>query len=117
MDITALNPKTNLAQIVLSGDGPGNAPANFYADNLYFYRADGTSITDGTVEPGTVGLPLDFELPPSDYKFEGFEGADSAIEGNPDQSGANTSATVMRMTSVFATLVMQLPTRVLFTKQ
>jgi len=99
MDIKALNPKTNLAQIVLSNDGPGNAPSNFYADNMYFYREDGTSITDGTVEPGTVGLPLDFELPnPSDYSFEGFEGADSAIEANPDQSGANTSSTVMRTT-------------------
>lgn len=99
MDITALNPKTNLAQIVLSGDGPGNAPANFYADNLYFYREDGTNISSGTVEPGTVGLPLDFELPnPSDYTFLGFEGADSAIEANPDQSGANPSPTVMRTT-------------------
>lgn len=99
MDITALNPKTNLGQIVLSGDGPGNAPSNFYVDNMYFYRADGTSITDGTVEPGMVGLPLDFELPnPADYVFEGFEGADSAIEANPDQSGANTSSTVMRTT-------------------
>lgn len=97
MDITALNPKTNLGQIVLSGDGPGNPPTSFYADNLYFYREDGTTITPGTIEPGTVGLPLDFELPnPSDYKFEGFEGADSAIEANPDQNGVNTSATVMR---------------------
>lgn len=99
LDIKSLNPKTKLAQIVLSGDGPGNAPSNFYADNLYFYREDGMSITSGTVNPGTVGLPLDFELSnPSDYTFEGFEGADSAIEANPDQSGANTTSTVMRTT-------------------
>lgn len=94
MDITALNPRTNLGQIVLSGDGPGNPPTNFYADNLYFYREDGSGIT-----PETVGLPLDFELSnPSNYAFLGFEGADSAIETNPDQSGVNMSSTVMRTT-------------------
>jgi len=94
MDITGLNPKTNLGQIVLSGDGPGNPPSNFYVDNMYFYRADGTDIT-----PQAVNLPIDFELTnPANYVFLGFEGADSAIETNPDQSGINTSATVMRTT-------------------
>ncbi|MEM9545725.1 MAG: Ig-like domain-containing protein [Bacteroidota bacterium] len=93
MDISSLNPKTSLGQIVLSGDGPGNPPANFYADNLYFYRED------GSITPETVTLPLDFELSnPANYAFLGFEGADSAIETNPDQSGVNTSATVMRTT-------------------
>lgn len=43
-----------------------------------------------------VSLPLDFELDPQAYTYEGFEGADSAIETNPDQSGTNTSANVMR---------------------
>jgi len=42
-----------------------------------------------------ISLPLDFELDPASYDFVGFEGADSAIEGNPDMNG-NTSATVMR---------------------
>lgn len=94
MDITGLNPKTNLGQIVLSGDGPGTPPSNFYVDNMFFYRNDGTSIT-----PQTVELPLDFELSnPANYGFLGFEGADSAIEVNPDQTGINTSATVMRTT-------------------
>ncbi len=45
-----------------------------------------------------VVLPLDFEQPAANYTFEGFEGADSAIETNPDQTGENTSATVMRTT-------------------
>ncbi|MDF1694399.1 MAG: hypothetical protein P1U56_01115 [Saprospiraceae bacterium] len=94
MEITGLNPRTNLGQIVLSGDGPGTPPANFYVDNMYFYKEDGTSIT-----PETVSLPLDFELDnPSNYAFLGFEGAESSIEPNPDQSGINTSATVMKTT-------------------
>lgn len=92
MDITGLNPKTNLGQIVLSGDGPGTPPSSFYADNLYFYREDGSDIT-----PEAVRLPVDFELSnPTNYTFSGFEGADPAIVTNPDQSGVNTSATVMR---------------------
>lgn len=92
MDISSLNPKTNLGQIVLSGDGAGTAPSNFFADNLYFYRDDGTNIS-----PETVELPLDFELSnTSNYVFVGFEGADSGIITNPDQSGENTSATVLR---------------------
>lgn len=92
MDITDLNPKTNLGQIVLSGDGPGTPPSNFYLDNLYFYREDGSDIT-----PQAVSLPIDFELSnPANYVFLGFEGADSSIQPNPDQSGINTSATVMR---------------------
>ncbi|HKK88483.1 MAG TPA: hypothetical protein VJ917_06510, partial [Saprospiraceae bacterium] len=94
MDITGLNPKTTLGQIVLSGDGPGTPPSNFYADNLYFYREDGTDIT-----PEAVVLPIDFELSnPVNYTFEGFEGADSQIETNPDQGGLNISSTVMRTT-------------------
>ncbi len=94
MDISGLNLKTNLGQIILSGDGPGTPPANFYVDNMYFYRADGQDIT-----PQVVNMPIDFELSnPANYVFLGFEGADSAIEANPDQSGINTSANVMRTT-------------------
>jgi len=94
MDLTGFNPKSNVGQIVLSGDGPGNPPTNLYVDNMYFYRADGTDIT-----PQAVSLPLDFELSnPANYTFSGFEGADSAIEGNPDPNGVNMSATVMRTT-------------------
>jgi hypothetical protein len=43
-----------------------------------------------------VGLPVDFESTTLTYNFEGFEGATSTIEANPDQSGENTSATVMQ---------------------
>ncbi len=92
MDLSSLNPKTNLGQIVLSGDGPGTPPSNFFADNLYFYREDGSNIS-----PETVELPLDFEISnTSNYVFVGFEGAESEIVSNPDQSGLNTSSTVLR---------------------
>jgi len=94
MDITSLSPKTNLGQIILSGDGPGDPPSNFYVDNMFFYNANGDDIT-----PANVSLPLDFEIEnKANYAFVGFEGADSAIETNPDQTGVNTSETVMRTT-------------------
>ncbi len=45
-----------------------------------------------------VSVPIGFESTALTYDFEGFEGAASAIEGNPDQSGVNPTATVMRTT-------------------
>lgn len=94
MDITGLSPRTNLGQIVISGDGPGDPPSNFYVDNIYFYNNNGDDIT-----PTTVRFPLDFEIDnQANYNFQGFEGADSAIITNPDQSGINTSENVMRTT-------------------
>jgi hypothetical protein len=48
------------------------------------------------VEPPGVELPVDFENPNLNYGIFGFEGADSALEANPDPTGINTSATVLR---------------------
>ncbi len=45
----------------------------------------------------SIGLPVDFELGAGAYDFGGFEGADSAVEANPDMNG-NESATIMRTT-------------------
>ena len=45
-----------------------------------------------------VALPIGWESMSLTYDFLGFEGADSAIETNPDQSGINPTATVMRTT-------------------
>ena len=45
-----------------------------------------------------VELPVDFESTTIDYNVIGFEGADSAVEANPDPSGINTSNTVVRTT-------------------
>ena len=47
---------------------------------------------------GGVALPVDFEDPNLNYVIIGFEGADSAIEANPDPSGINTSGNVVRTT-------------------
>ena len=43
-------------------------------------------------------LPVDFESTTLDYNVIGFEGADAAVEANPDPSGENTSDTVVRST-------------------
>jgi hypothetical protein len=73
----------------------GSVPAattNYFFDDMMFGGAGG-----GTgVLP--VTLPVDFESTELTYDFGGFEGAESAIETNPDQTGENTSATVMRTT-------------------
>ncbi len=69
----------------LPGDG-----STYYYDNI-----EVTEIID-TTPP--VTLPIGFENTSLTYDFVGFEGADSAIETNPDQTGENTSATVMRTT-------------------
>jgi len=66
----------------LSGDGFGPSPGDLEGS---------LTLTDFT-----IGLPLDFELPAEAYEFLGFEGADSAIEENPDQSAPNESETIMR---------------------
>lgn len=46
----------------------------------------------------SVSLPVGFESTILTYDFEGFEGAASAIEANPDPSDINPTATVMRST-------------------
>lgn len=45
-----------------------------------------------------VALPIGFESTSLTYDFIGFEGADSAIIDNPDPSGINPTAKVMRST-------------------
>lgn len=69
----------------LAGDG-----STYYYDNI--------EVVDAGAGSPRVSLPVDFESTELNYVFEGFEGAASAIETNPDQSGENTSATVMRTT-------------------
>ena len=57
---------------------------------------DNVSLIEGTTGDPVVFLPVDFELDAGLYDFVGFEGAASAIEGNPDATGVNTSPNVMR---------------------
>ncbi|NND63154.1 MAG: hypothetical protein HKN48_08150 [Flavobacteriaceae bacterium] len=61
---------------------------------------DGTTYYFDDVELAIsgIGLPLDFEDPIANYQIIGFEGADSALEANPDPTGVNTSSTVVRTT-------------------
>ena len=62
----------------------------FYYDNIALAAGGG----GGGGDP--VELPLDFEDPDLDYGLVGFEGAESEVLPNPDQTGVNTSATVVR---------------------
>lgn len=79
---------TDIDQIVIFPDFDART-----SDNIIFF--DSITFSDGIVgDP--VALPVDFENTNANYNIVGFEGADSAIETNPDQSGVNTSATVVR---------------------
>ncbi len=62
----------------------------YYWDNLTQVNLGGGS------DP--VFLPVDFENSNANYNIIGFEGADSALETNPFQSGINTSETLVRTT-------------------
>jgi len=67
-------------------DGVEGDGSTYYFDNI-------AEFVDPTAQ---VTLPIDFELPIEEYDFAGFQGAASEIEANPDASGVNQSATVMR---------------------
>ncbi|WP_273445092.1 T9SS type A sorting domain-containing protein, partial [Neolewinella agarilytica] len=69
----------------LPGDG-----STYYFDNI--------EVVEITDDSPPVVLPVGFENGSLTYDFAGFEGADSAIEANPDPTGENTSTTVMRTT-------------------
>ena len=66
-----------------TGDG-----TTYYYDN----------IAQATPPSNQVTLPLDFEDSNLDYGLIGFEGAESAVITNPDQSGINTSMNVVETT-------------------
>jgi hypothetical protein len=72
---------------------------SFYLDNIYFYR-DVLEPSPNVDDSGAtqVALPIGFESTTLNYDFLGFEGADSAIIGNPDPSGINPTSRVMRTT-------------------
>ena len=88
-DFSALNTSADFVRVVVFFefivDLPGDGSTYFY-DNLRVF----------IFEPAE--LPVDFESTTITYDFLGFEGADSAIEANPDPSGINTSDTVLRST-------------------
>ena len=63
------------------------------SDNVVYF--DSISFGEGVVAD-PVELPVDFEDTSLNYNIEGFEGAESTIEANPDPSGINTSATIVQ---------------------
>ena len=68
-------------------DLPGDGSTYYYDD-----------IQVAAPEEELLELPVDFESTTIDYNVIGFEGADAAVEANPDPSGENTSDTVVRST-------------------
>ena len=68
-------------------DLPGDGTTYYYDD-----------IEIAPIVPDLVELPVTFESATANYNVVGFEGADAAVEANPDPSGENTSNTVVRST-------------------
>ncbi len=85
--------RNNLGALILV-NGP-----DFILDNVYFYKEviDPTPIVDDSAETQFM-VPIGFESSTLNYNFFTFAGADSAIEPNPDTTGINGSANVMRST-------------------
>lgn len=73
--------------------------SEIYVDNIYYYKEviDPSPNVDDSAAT-EVALPIGWESTTLTYDFLGFEGADSAIESNPDPTGINPTATVMRST-------------------
>ena len=71
--------------------------SNIYVDNLYYYKEviDPTDNVDDSAAT-EVALPIGFESSSLTYDIGFFAGADSAVEPNPDQSGINPTANVLR---------------------
>lgn len=76
--------------IVFFDFGNTGAGDTFYFDNII--QSTGTNGNEGP----EVTLPVDFENTEIDYMILGFEGAESTVEANPDPTGINPSATVVR---------------------
>lgn len=73
--------------------------SNIYVDNIYYYKdvLDPSPNVDDSAAT-QVALPVGFESTTLTYDFFGFEGADPAIEANPDPTGINPTGNVMRST-------------------
>lgn len=71
--------------------------SNIFVDNLYYYKevVDPSDNVDDSAAPD-VSLPIGFESTSLTYDIGFFAGADSAVEPNPDQSGINPTANVLR---------------------
>jgi len=94
-EFTGLGSRSQLGLIFFISD---STVSNIYVDNIYYYK-EVVEPTPNVDDSGAtqVALPIGFEASLT-YNFEGFEGADSEIVANPDPSGINPTATVMRTT-------------------
>jgi len=73
--------------------------SNIFVDNIYYYKdviEPSPNVDDS--QATQVALPVGFESTTLTYDILGFEGADSAIIDNPDQSGINPTSRVLRTT-------------------
>lgn len=62
------------------------------------FRVDNVTILEGEGEtPDFTDLNIDFENDPSSYSFNNFDGGVSTVIANPDTSGLNNSAQIVRM--------------------
>ncbi len=92
-DFVGLTGRTNLAQLIISGD-----PNTVYVDNVYFYRTGG--IGGGTGADGATGGPfaISFDDPAITYTLTDFGGTSSALEPDPADA-ANTVARTTKSAS------------------
>ncbi|WP_298902888.1 carbohydrate-binding protein [uncultured Psychroserpens sp.] len=73
--------------------------SNIYVDNIYYYKEvidPSPNVDDSGATQ--VELPIGWESTTLTYDFLGFAGSDPAIEANPDPTGINPTANVMRTT-------------------
>lgn len=93
-EFTGLGPRNQLGLIFFVSDA---TISNILVDNIYYYKdvlEPSPNVDDSAATQ--VALPIGFESTTLNYDFLGFEGAESAIIDNPDQSGINPTSRVMR---------------------
>ncbi len=90
-DFSAINTANSYQKVVLIFDlgTPGDGTAN------YTWLFDDLRLTN--TMPGILALPLDFESTSLTYNWFDFDGGNATVINNPDASGSNTSARVVRM--------------------
>lgn len=73
------------------------APTEFATQPMLKARSSGGATLLVYVEPDPVEFPLDFESESARYEWNDFSGAIASIIPNPNPSGINTSATVVKI--------------------
>ena len=78
--------------MIWGGITAGKPAATWYWDDI---KHGGISAPD-TVPGATISVPVNFEAAAIDYNFIPFDGGSAEVIANPDASGINTSANVMK---------------------